>query len=166
MKIQNFSKWTFKDPISLAQAPRRSSGGYANLIPLSLWLAEPFLFCGGASNAKTHPWAICSRAGSPTKFALTGKWSLFHKWSYPADSEVFPSEKWANLTSFVPSTNFTAKQLHFHVSENFTYYSEFRPAANISRPRRWWASSPTLFGRICEPDSATLRLRSRVALCA
>ena len=38
------------------------------------------------------------------------------------DSEVLPSAKRANLTSLVRSTNFTAKQLHFHVSENFTYY--------------------------------------------
>ena len=33
----------------------RSATANANRIPLRLWLAEPYLFYGGASNAKTHP---------------------------------------------------------------------------------------------------------------
>ena len=37
-----------------------------------------------------------------------GKWSLLRKWSYPADSEVLPLAKWANLTSLrAPASNFT-----------------------------------------------------------
>ena len=40
------------------------------------------------------------------------------------DSEVLPLAKWANLTSLVRSTNFTAQQLHFRDSENFTNRKE------------------------------------------
>jgi len=48
------------------------------------------------------------------------------------DSEVLPLAKWANLTSLVRSTNFTAKQLHFHVSENFTYYHPKNDASHLN----------------------------------
>ena len=41
-----------------------------------------------------------------------------------------PLAKWASLTSLVRSTNFTAKQLHFRESENFTN----RKRARISSP--------------------------------
>ena len=37
-----------------------------------------------------------------------------------------PLAKRANLTSLVRSTNFTATQLHFRVSENFTYYHRMK----------------------------------------
>ena len=53
-----------------------------------------------------------------------------------------PSAKWANLTSLVRSTNFTAKQLHFHVSENFTYY----------HPKNKSVTHYTLQDKTCEKE--------------
>ena len=40
-------------------------------------------------------------------------------------SEVLPNGKVANFTSLVHSTNFTASQLYFRVSENFTASLKF-----------------------------------------
>ena len=90
--------------------------------------------------------ATCGKAGRPTKFAHSGKWSLLRKWSYPADSEVLPSAKWANLTSLdallCKAANFTAEQLHFHVSENFTYY----------HPKNKSVTHYTLQDKTCEKE--------------
>ena len=82
-----------------------------------------------------------------------GKWSLLRKWSYPADSEVLPLAKWANLTSLVRSTNFTATQLHFRVSGNFTD----RKRDNISAKNRFVIS----FCRYKGLGLAHLRLTSQ-----
>ena len=49
------------------------------------------------------------------------------------DSEILPTAKRANLTSLVRSTNFTATQLHFRVSGNFTG----RKRDNISATNRF-----------------------------
>ena len=51
------------------------------------------------------------------------------------DSEVLPSAKWANLTSLVRSTNFTAKQLHFRVSENFTKFAFVATKAVLTKQK-------------------------------
>ena len=64
-----------------------------------------------------------------------------------------PLAKWANLTSLVRSTNFTAKQLHFHVSENFTYY----------HPKNKSVTHYTLQGKRCEKRLSQMLIIKRMA---
>ena len=69
------------------------------------------------NNKKAFPIALCPKGHNATKFARSDKRSC------SAKREGSPMAKWANLTTLSCITNFTARQLHFSASENFTFYA-------------------------------------------